>query len=187
MIANGVQAVLTGPVRRTAIPLVKAQEALILEIQTEPWWIGVNVRLLERVRLQLRELVQHVEKTKQPLIYSNFEDELGAGAEVTLPQVGVVDFKRFKHKARHFLLEHQDNLALLKLNRGKPLTPTDLQQLEALTISAGVGDRAQFEHAVEALHRASAASSALWWASNAAQSPRPSANSSAPQALLPTR
>lgn len=132
-----------------AIPLVAAQRELILEIQTEPWWIGVNARLLELVRLRLRNLVQHVDKTKQPLVYSDFEDELGTGAKVTLPQVGAVDFKRLKRKARHFLLEHQDNLALQKLRRGRPLTPTDLQQLEALMVSAGVGDRAQLEQAVE--------------------------------------
>jgi len=132
-----------------AIPLVKAQETLILQIQTEPWWIGVNVRLLELVRLRLRNLVQHVEKTKQPLVYSDFEDDLGAGVDVPLPQVGAVDFKRFKRKARHFLLEHEDNVALQKLRRGKPLTPTDLQQLEAMMISAGVGDRAQMDQAAE--------------------------------------
>jgi type I restriction enzyme R subunit len=66
-----------------------------------------------------------------------------------LPQVGAVDFKRFKRKARHFLLDHQGNLALQKLRRGKPLTMTDLQQLETLMISAGVGDRAQLDQAVE--------------------------------------
>jgi type I restriction enzyme R subunit len=132
-----------------AIPLVAAQRELILEIQTELWWIGVNVRLLELVRLRLRNLVQHVEKTKQPLIYSDFQDELGNGAEIALPQVGAVDFRRFKRKARHFLLEHEDNIALQKLRRGRPLTPTDLEQLEALMVSAGVGDRAQLEQAVE--------------------------------------
>jgi type I restriction enzyme R subunit len=135
-----------------AIPLVAAQRELILDIQTEPWWIGVNVRLLELVRLRLRNLVQHVEKTKQPLIYSDFQDELGPGLGVDLPDVGAVDFKRFKRKARHFLLGHQDNLALQKLRRGKPLTPTDLQQLEALMLSAGVGDRAQLDQAAEASH-----------------------------------
>lgn len=132
-----------------AIPIVAAERELILEIQTEPWWIGVNVRLLELVRLRLRNLVQHVEKSKQPLVYSDFQDELGTGSEVTLPQVGAVDFKRFKRKARHFLLDHQDNLALQKLRRAKPLTPTDLLQLEALMISAGVGDRAQLDQAAE--------------------------------------
>lgn len=132
-----------------AIPIVAAERELILEIQTEPWWIGVNVRLLELVRLRLRNLVQHVEKSKRPLVYSDFQDELGTGSEVTLPQVGAVDFKRFKRKARHFLLDHQNNLALQKLRRGKPLTPTDLRQLEALMISAGVGDRAQLDQAAE--------------------------------------
>jgi len=132
-----------------AIPLVKAQEALILEIQTEPWWIGVNVRLLELVRLRLRNLVQHVEKTKQPLIYSDFEDELGEGAPIDLPDIGSVDFKRFKRKARHFLLEHEDHISLQKLRRGRPLTPTDLEQLAGMLIGAGVGDQAQIDRAAE--------------------------------------
>jgi type I restriction enzyme R subunit len=135
-----------------SIPMVRAQQELILEIQTDLWWEGVTAPLFELVRLRLRDLVQHVDKSKRPLVYTDFEDELGAGAEIGLPQVGAVDFNRFKRKARHFLLEHQDILALQKLRRGKPLTPTDLQQLEALMVSAGVGDRAQLDQAAEASH-----------------------------------
>src|SRR5690606_917180 len=114
-----------------------------------PWWEGINVPLLELVRLRLRNLVQHIDKTKRPLIYSDFEDELGTGAEIALPQIGSVDFARFKRKARHFLLEHQDNLTLQKLRRGLPLTSTDLDQLSSMLLSAGVGDQAQIDKAVE--------------------------------------
>tara|TARA_R100000365_G_C2748226_1_gene79248 strand:+ start:6222 stop:9680 length:3459 start_codon:yes stop_codon:yes gene_type:complete len=132
-----------------AIPVVAAQQELILEIQTDQWWEGVTVPLLELVRLRLRSLVQHVEKTKRPLVYSDFEDDLGQGADVDLPQIGSVDFNRFKRKARHFLLEHQDNLTLQKLRRGMQLTPTDIDQLAELLISAGVGDQVQIEKAAE--------------------------------------
>jgi type I restriction enzyme R subunit len=77
---------------------------------------------------------------------------MGVGSEVTLPQAGEVDFARFRKKARSFLREHEDNLALQKLRRGKPLTPTDLQQLEALLLGAGIGDQAQIERAAEQSH-----------------------------------
>jgi type I restriction enzyme, R subunit len=60
-----------------------------------------------------------------------------------------VDFKRFKRKARHFLLEHEDHISLQKLRRGRPLTPTDLEQLAAMLIGAGVGDQAQIDRAAE--------------------------------------
>jgi type I restriction enzyme R subunit len=132
-----------------AIPAVAAQQELIQEVQTETWWEGVTVPLLELVRLRLRDLVQHIEKTKRPLVYSDFEDEAGDGEAVELPQIGAVDFARFKRKARHFLLEHDDNLALQKLRRGRPLTPTDLDQLANMLLAAGVGDEAQLDRAKE--------------------------------------
>jgi type I restriction enzyme R subunit len=132
-----------------AIPAVAAQQELIQEVQSETWWQGVTVPLLEVVRLRLRDLVQHVEKSKRPLVYSDFEDEAGEGQTVELPQIGAVDFNRFKRKARHFLLEHDDNLALQKLRRGRPLTPTDIDQLGAMLLAAGVGDQAQLDRARE--------------------------------------
>ena len=40
----------------------RAQAELIEEMQTDQWWEGINVPLLELVRLRLRDLVQHIEK-----------------------------------------------------------------------------------------------------------------------------
>ena len=128
--------------------MVAAQQELILEVQTDPRWEGVTVPLLELVRLRLRNLVQHVDKSRRGIVYSNFEDEVGQGTGIDLPQVGSVDFSRFKRKARHFLLEHDENLTLQKLRRGLPLTQTDLTLLEALLLGAGIGDCAQLEQAV---------------------------------------
>lgn len=130
-----------------AIPVAAAQQQLILDIQGEIWWVGVTVPLLEVVRLRLRNLVQHIAGTRGSLVYSDFADEVGTGTAIDLPQIGAVDFARFKRKARHFLLEHRDNLTLQKLRRGLPLTQMGLDQLADLLLSAGVGDRAQIEKA----------------------------------------
>jgi type I restriction enzyme R subunit len=135
-----------------SIPLVAQQQELILDIQTDPWWEGVTAPLLELVRLRLRNLVQHVDRTKQRLLYTDFEDELGAGASIDLPQIGAVDFNRFKRKTRHWLLEHEDNLTLQKLRRAKPLTKVDLDQLARLLVQDGIGDQSQIETATELSH-----------------------------------
>jgi type I restriction enzyme R subunit len=50
---------------QTGIPAIAHQAALIEEIQTDQWWEGVTVPLLELVRLRLRDLVQHIEKSKK--------------------------------------------------------------------------------------------------------------------------
>jgi type I restriction enzyme R subunit len=125
---------------QTGIPSIAHQAELIEEIQTDQWWEGVTVPLLELVRLRLRDLVQHIEKSKKAVVYSNFADEIGDGVEHELPQVGEADFARFKQKARHFLKAHEDHIVLHKLRQGRPLTATDLGELEKMLLDAGIGE-----------------------------------------------
>ena len=137
---------------QTAIPAIAQHQELIEEIQTDQWWEGVTVPLLELVRLRLRDLIQHIEKSRKAIVYSNFADEIGEGVELQLPQVGEADFARFKSKARHFLRAHQDNLVLHKLRQGKPLTSSDLAELEKMLLDAGVGEADDIERARETSH-----------------------------------
>ena len=137
---------------QTAIPAIAQHQELIEEIQTDQWWEGVTVPLLELVRLRLRDLIQHIEKSRKAIVYSNFADEIGKGIELQLPQVGEADFARFKSKARHFLRAHQDNIVLHKLRQGKSLTPSDLSELEKMLLDAGVGEAGDIERARETSH-----------------------------------
>lgn len=124
---------------QTALPGIAARAALIEEIQTTAWWDGVTVPLLELVRMRLRDLIQHIEKGRKAIVYSNFADEIGEGEEIDLPQVGEADFARFKLKARHFLRAHESHIALYKLRQGRPLTASDLVELEKMLLDAGIG------------------------------------------------
>jgi type I restriction enzyme R subunit len=160
---------------QTGIPAIAQQAVLIEEIQTDQWWEGVTVPLLELVRLRLRDLVQHIEKSRKAVVYSNFADEIGEGIEHELPQVGEADFARFKQKARHFLRAHEDHIVLHKLRQGKPLTPTDLTELEKMLLDGGSARPGiSSEHARRAM--ASAASSAQLSGSTAQPFATPSAS-----------
>jgi type I restriction enzyme R subunit len=64
---------------QTGIPAIAHRAVLLEEIQTDHWWEGVTVPLLELVRMRLRDLVQHIEKSKKAVVYSNFADEIGEG------------------------------------------------------------------------------------------------------------
>jgi type I restriction enzyme R subunit len=134
---------------QTGIPAIAHQAVLIEGMQTDLWWEGVTVPLLELVRLRLRDLVQHIEKSRKAVVYSNFADEIGDGVEHELPQVGEADFVRFKQKARHFLKAHEDHIVLHKLRQGKPLTATDLSELEKMLLDAGIGEAGDIERARE--------------------------------------
>jgi len=132
--------------------VIAAQHALILDILSDTWWGGVTVPLLELVRLRLRGLVLHIEKGKKAIVYTNFEDQLGIATELELPQVGEVDFARFKRKVRHFLREHEDHIAIAKLRHGKPLTVTDIAELQQMLMAAGIGEQVHFDKAAELAH-----------------------------------
>lgn len=134
---------------QTAIPGIAAQAELIEAVQTDLWWEGVTVPLLELVRLRLRGLVHHIEKGKRKILYTDFADEIGEEVEHALPQVGEVDFVRFKQKARAFLRKHEDHLVLHRLRQGKPLTSTDLAELEKMLLDAGIGGDADITRARE--------------------------------------
>lgn len=99
------------------------------------------------MRIRLRDLIQHIEKSRKGIVYSDFADEIGEGIELPLPQVGEADFARFKLKARNFLRAHQDNIVLHKLRQGKALTPSDLNGLEKLLLDAGIGAAGDIERA----------------------------------------
>jgi len=132
------------------IPLVKPHLALLEELQSEEWWEDVTIAMLEQVRKKLRSLVQFIEKRSRDVLYTDFEDELGP--ETTFDLLGVTppqDMERFRAKARAFLREHEDNIAIHRLRMNKPLTPTDLDTLEKVLAENGIGDTETIARAKE--------------------------------------
>ena len=131
-----------------SIPAVRNQMLLIQSLLTEEWWQDVTVAMLEQVRRQLRLLVKLIEKSKRPIVYTDFDDEIGAGTAVDLPLKAVgLDYERFKNKTRDFLRQHEDRLAVQKLRRNLPITPTDLAELENILLEQAVNDNGLVEQA----------------------------------------
>lgn len=133
---------------KAAIPMVREQMALIQDIQSDEWWQDATAPMLEVVRRRLRGLVKLIEKQKRKPIYTDFEDEIGAETGVELPGfTGSSDFEKFRAKARAFLRQHQDHIAIHKLRMNKALTPTDLAELERMMADAGIGAAQDIERA----------------------------------------
>ena len=132
---------------KESIPLVGAQMPLIQELQTDEFWTDVTLAQLETVRKRLRDLVKFIEKNKRKVVYTDFEDEIGAGTEVTLSELASsIDVAQYRKKVMAFLTAQREHPAVLKLRLNEPLTPADVQHLESLLYDlGGEGSRAQFE------------------------------------------
>jgi type I restriction enzyme R subunit len=75
------------------------------------YWQDITVPMLDTVRRRLRSLVKLIEFTKRPIIYSDFEDEIGAGAAIEVSGVSVgTDMDRFRAKARQFLKANENHM-----------------------------------------------------------------------------
>jgi type I restriction enzyme R subunit len=130
------------------VPMIRERLAMIQELQSDEWWQDVTVPMLEVVRRRLRELVRLIEKTRRKPIYTDFEDELGTPREFELPGLASSDtFTKFRVKAQAFLRAHQDHVAIRKLRTNRPLTRTDLDELERLLAESGAGGPADIERA----------------------------------------
>ena len=120
------------------IPAIKAEIVFIQTIASDEWWEDVTVPMLEMARRKLRALIKLIEKGKKNIVYTNFEDEVGDGIEIDLPQVTAgLNMAKFKEKARAFLKAHESHLSLQRLRRNQPLTPADLDELEKMLVQAG--------------------------------------------------
>jgi type I restriction enzyme R subunit len=138
---------------KASIPMVQQQLSLILEIQSDEWWQDVTMPMLETVRKRLRSLVKLIDKQSRRPIYTDFEDEMGLEAPVDLPGFETPDnFERFRAKARAFLMEHENHVAIRKLRTNKALTRSDLDELERMLTTSGVGGAGDVQKAKQESH-----------------------------------
>ena len=148
-----VQNIATGLLGQTAIPSVAAQQVLLEEVGSDEWWVDATLPMLESARRKLRGLLRFLEKAKKVVVYTDFADELSESTLVDLPGITPgTNWERFQAKAKAYLKQHEDHIALQRLRRNKPLTPDDLDALERMLIDSGVGEQADIDLAREQSH-----------------------------------
>lgn len=136
---------------KAAIPMVREQMALIQDVQTDAWWEDVTIPMLEALRRRLRALVQFIDRQQRKPVYTDFEDLLGDEVDVHLPGFAAgTDLARFRAKAQAFLRQHLDHVAIAKLRGNKPLTASDLGELERMLIDSGIGAADDIRRAADA-------------------------------------
>jgi len=134
-----------------SIPLVAAQQPLLLDLAGDEWLVDVTLPMLELARRRIRGLMQFNEKSKWAIVYTDFTDftdTLGEISKVALPGLSN-DFVRFREKARAYLRAQEDHVAMQRLKRNKQLTPGDVSTLEQMLLEAGIGTPADVARASE--------------------------------------
>ena len=125
---------------KAAIPAVKAQLGYLAALQETEFWEGINLAMLEEMRLRLRGLVPFLYKKKRKIVYTDFQDEvLGVREEeaVYMPKMTGVQYEK---KVKDYLRSHLDHLVIHRLRSNQPLTEADLHGLEQTLAEIGEDD-----------------------------------------------
>lgn len=121
--------------RRANIPQVSAKLPVIRELQSDEFWCANDLLSFERVRKELRGLIQFiVDDGPSQNIFTRLTDPILEQKEgVQLD--AAYDFEDYRAKVNRYVNEHGDTLAIYKLTHNIPLAAGDYQELERVLTS----------------------------------------------------
>ena len=131
--------------KKTTIPQVREKLPLIQEIHTDTFWQADDLLLFEKVRKELRGLMQFLyegSRASSP-IYTKLSDPILEQHEGT-PLDAAYDFNDYRAKVNRYVNEHGDILAIHKLTHNIPLTAGDYQELERI-LTTELGSKSDYE------------------------------------------
>jgi len=128
---------------KNTIPQIQKHIALLEKIQKKDFWESVAELDYELVRDTLRDLIQFLDKSSKPIIYTDFKDELTTevSSEIVLPS----NPKAYRDEISAYLKKHESRIVLQKLRTGRQLTDYDLQELDQLLFEEGTFNKVEIE------------------------------------------
>ena len=131
--------------KKTTIPQVREKLPLIQEIHTDTFWEANDLLLFEKVRKELRGLIQFLNEGSRASspIYTKLSDPILEQREGT-PLDAAYDFNDYRAKVNRYVNEHGDILAIHKLTHNIPLTAGDYQELERI-LTTELGSKSDYE------------------------------------------
>ena len=131
--------------RKITIPQVKAKLAVIQRVGSEGFFEGIDLLSLEKLRIDLRELVKFVDKPRRKAVFTNVEDTITSQTTDVTVDAGE-DFSDYRLKVNRFLNDYGNNTVIHKLHYNMPMTQMEFDALERI-FTHELGTQADYERA----------------------------------------
>ena len=125
---------------KTTIPAVRAHLEYIASIQEDAFWDGINLVLLEDMRLRLRGLVRFLDKQNRKIVFTDLTDEIIGVRDDGFIEMPKMTGPQYEKKVREYLRNHENHVSIHRLYMNEPLTKADLDGLEKALIEIGAND-----------------------------------------------
>jgi len=110
------------------IPEIQVQSELIKKILHTSYVEEADIHDFEHIRENLRNLMKYLPKTSVRYD-TDFTDEI-LSVDWKESELESDELKNYKAKAEYYVRQHQDNIVIAKLKTNKPLSASDISELE---------------------------------------------------------
>ena len=123
---------------KTNVPRVAEAAETLERYSADMWWEGITILELEATRRELRTLVQFMDRGSRNAVVMDVKDELVEPEEFALLTESAGGFRSsVEDRIRDVLEKHQNELAIQRIRKLKPLTAQDVDSLEGIIATAG--------------------------------------------------
>ena len=131
---------------KASIPQVFAKAEQLKTLVSEQFWDAPSLEKLEELRVDVRDLMQFLDKSPKKQIDVNIDDTVepsGYDGGDT-----IIDIRTYREKVLDYLIEHSDNEVIHKIQRLEPITNEDLKALEKI-LWEELGTKEEYEQTTD--------------------------------------
>jgi type I restriction enzyme R subunit len=134
--------------KKASIPSVAQKMETIKGIQQKQFLESVNLPSIEKIRIELRDLIKFLDFDQTPIYYTDFEDIIDGEVREHDIVISSDQLETYRNRVKQYLLEKSTHLTINKLRTNLPITKGDLEELERMLFEQGsIGTKEDFEKA----------------------------------------
>jgi len=131
--------------KKASIPSVAKKMDTIKEVQQKTFWEGATIPGIERIRLELRDIIKFLDSENTAIYFTMFEDEYMGNIQEHSLVCGFNDLDAYRRKVEQYLREQCSNITIHKLRNNVPITKGELESLDRMLFEQGtIGTKAEF-------------------------------------------
>jgi type I restriction enzyme R subunit len=123
--------------KKASIPAVAKKMDVIKKVQVKIFWETPTIPSIERIRIELRDIVKFLDSENTPIYFTIFEDEFNDSVKEFPLVMGYNDLETYKRKIEQYIKEQSNHITISKLRRNIPITQYELHELERMLFEQG--------------------------------------------------
>jgi type I restriction enzyme R subunit len=134
--------------KKASIPSVTRKMEFIKDAQNKTFWQAADIPAIERIRIELRELIKFLDFESTPIYFTMFEDEI-QGDVIEHPLIfSFNELDAYKRKVAQYLKQNSSHITIHKLRTNVQITKSELEALEKMLFEQGeLGTKEEFKKA----------------------------------------